>query len=416
MNSRKSGSVSPHRISSHISEISKELHKGRQEDAHEFLLALLNHSREHFTIPKGLDRYTYCTQFIDHIFGGWTRNTVTFDGCAHKSVSFDPFLVLHLDIEGCRTIYDSLNNFCSDQPIHGGTIECDSCKTKRHGTLRQEIYQPSRFMIFQLQRFKRKSWFISKNDKFVKYFKTLKFPCYTQDDDEEITFHLYGVIVHLGGGCNSGHYFAYAQSQCGLWYRLDDTSVSVVNINEVLEQHAYLLFYRREDINGSSKDDPRHSLTSNVDDANLDKLTTKNPRERFKLDSDTDSSNQRSLSFDDLYGEQFSAMDNKYHLNGSRNITVAKWDTKNNAKIDYNENIPSCLKGSNGVGVSIKSWNGLENHIDRYAHKPDKKLKCWEDFEYESGKKRKNKRRKNGDKSFRPNQFQLVSDLKYNHA
>jgi ubiquitin C-terminal hydrolase len=38
-------------------------------------------------------------------------------------------------------------------------------------------------------------------------------------------FDLYGVVVHMGGGCRSGHYFSYCKGFDGEWYDCNDDFV-----------------------------------------------------------------------------------------------------------------------------------------------------------------------------------------------
>ena len=46
-----------------------------------------------------------------------------------------------------------------------------------------------------------------------------------------IVYNLYGVLVHLGGSTNSGHYYSFIKAPNGEWFKMDDQSVRL---------HAYL--------------------------------------------------------------------------------------------------------------------------------------------------------------------------------
>jgi ubiquitin C-terminal hydrolase len=41
-------------------------------------------------------------------------------------------------------------------------------------------------------------------------------------------YHLHGVLVHMGGGCHSGHYYAYVKNANGKWFCMDDDDVGVL--------------------------------------------------------------------------------------------------------------------------------------------------------------------------------------------
>lgn len=40
------------------------------------------------------------------------------------------------------------------------------------------------------------------------------------------SYKLYGVLVHLGYTCKSGHYYSYVRGPNNAWYKADDTRVS----------------------------------------------------------------------------------------------------------------------------------------------------------------------------------------------
>lgn len=82
----------------------------------------------------------------------------------------------------------------------------------------------------------------------VKYSEKLDLAPYTSKDKKvsEASYSLYAVLVHLGYGCDSGHYFAYVKAPNGNWYRVDDEDVEAVSIKEVMSQNAYMLFYQQD--------------------------------------------------------------------------------------------------------------------------------------------------------------------------
>jgi ubiquitin carboxyl-terminal hydrolase 36/42 len=58
-------------------------------------------------------------------------------------------------------------------------------------------------------------------------------------------FDLYGVVVHSGGGCRSGHYFSFCKGFDGDWYDCNDDYVGKTQLDRVLKQQAYILFYQK---------------------------------------------------------------------------------------------------------------------------------------------------------------------------
>ncbi|XP_073044179.1 uncharacterized protein [Primulina eburnea] len=67
-----------------------------------------------------------------------------------------------------------------------------------------------------------------------------------RSQDEDLSYTLYGVLVHAGWSTHSGHYYCFVRTSSGMWYSLDDNQVVQVNEGKVLEQKAYMLFYVRD--------------------------------------------------------------------------------------------------------------------------------------------------------------------------
>lgn len=58
-------------------------------------------------------------------------------------------------------------------------------------------------------------------------------------------YELVATVSHIGKDPSGGHYTADARQEDGRWLRFDDSTVSVVSLNRVLNDQAYLLLYKR---------------------------------------------------------------------------------------------------------------------------------------------------------------------------
>lgn len=60
-------------------------------------------------------------------------------------------------------------------------------------------------------------------------------------------YRLYGIVVHAGGGPNSGHYYSIVKNPQGTWNRVNDDEVSTaVSTPPYEHRNAYMLFYLRD--------------------------------------------------------------------------------------------------------------------------------------------------------------------------
>ena len=81
----------------------------------------------------------------------------------------------------------------------------------------------------------------------VRYDDRLNLQSFMSEGQHGPTYSLYGVISHVGGGPNSGHYFAHVRGSDGHWYEMNDDSVERARRPDPLNmKSAYILFYIRD--------------------------------------------------------------------------------------------------------------------------------------------------------------------------
>ena len=64
-------------------------------------------------------------------------------------------------------------------------------------------------------------------------------------DKKKYIYDLYGICNH-SGGILGGHYWAYVKNANNKWYNFNDTQVSEIQINNLITDKAYCLFYRKK--------------------------------------------------------------------------------------------------------------------------------------------------------------------------
>ncbi|PNT70619.1 uncharacterized protein LOC100823751 [Brachypodium distachyon] len=130
-------------------------------------------------------------------------------------------------------------------------------KIYRAATVRYDISKVAPLLIIQLKRFNYVHPDMpSKLGEHVSFQDTLDITKFMDPGNDEYKYCLAAVIVHDGPMLREGHNFAYVrarqlggqqQESCGtpLWFCASDESITQVELKQVLECQAYILFYER---------------------------------------------------------------------------------------------------------------------------------------------------------------------------
>ncbi|XP_076936312.1 ubiquitin carboxyl-terminal hydrolase 23-like isoform X2 [Bidens hawaiensis] len=250
-------SLAPKDLVSNLRCISRTFRNSRQEDAHEYMVNLLE-SMHKCCLPKGVpseSQGAYDKSLVHKIFGGRLRSQVKCMQCNYCSNKFDPFLDLSLEILRADTLHKAFANFTAKEQLDGGAKEyqCQQCKQKVKALKQLTIHKPPNVLTVHLKRF---GSHISgqKIDKKIQFGSTLDLkPFVTGPYDGDLKYTLYGVLVHAGWSTHSGHYYCFVRTSSGMWYQLDDNRVYQVSEKKVFEQKAYMLFYFKDRKNSPTK-------------------------------------------------------------------------------------------------------------------------------------------------------------------
>ncbi|PKU82820.1 ubiquitin carboxyl-terminal hydrolase 23 [Dendrobium catenatum] len=229
--------------------ISRSFRNSRQEDAHEYMVNLLE-SMHKCCLPSGVQSESpsaYEKSLVHKIFGGQLRSQVKCMQCSYCSNKFDPFLDLSLEIVRVDSLRKAFAHFTATEQLDGGErqYQCQRCKEKVQALKQLTIHKAPYVLAIHLKRFG-SSIHGQKINKKVEFEPTLDVkPFVSGVHDGELKYTLYGVLVHAGWSTHSGHYFCYVRTSAGLWYSLDDNHVSQVSEKTVLSREAYMLFYVR---------------------------------------------------------------------------------------------------------------------------------------------------------------------------
>ncbi|KAL5698925.1 ubiquitinyl hydrolase 1 [Ranunculus cassubicifolius] len=242
--------LAPKHLVVNMSRISRNFRYARQEDAHEYMVNLLE-SMHKCCLPLGFPTEApsaYEKSLVYKIFGGRLRSQVKCTECSYESNKYDPILDLSLEIAKASSLLKALRNFTDVEELDGGEkhYQCQGCNKKVKAIRQLTIHKAPYVLTIHFKRF---GSLIpgQKIDKKVEFSPALDLkPFVTGTYEGDLKYTLYGVLVHAGWNTHSGHYYCFVRTSTGLWYVLDDNEVFQVPEKIVLQQKAYMLFYVRD--------------------------------------------------------------------------------------------------------------------------------------------------------------------------
>ncbi|XP_020244371.1 ubiquitin carboxyl-terminal hydrolase 36 [Asparagus officinalis] len=242
--------LSPSHLVKNLRCISRNFRNSRQEDAHEYMVNLLE-SMHKCCLPSGVPTESpsaYEKSLVHKIFGGRLRSQVRCLQCNYCSNKFDPFLDLSLEILKADSLTRALMHFTAKEQLDGGEkqYQCQRCKQKVRASKQLTVHKAPYVLTIHLKRFG-PDVLGQKIDKKVGFEPSLDLKPFVSDPQEaDLKYTLYGVLVHAGWSTHSGHYYCFVRTSSGMWHSLDDNQVRPVSEKTVLGQKAYMLFYVRD--------------------------------------------------------------------------------------------------------------------------------------------------------------------------
>ncbi|XP_020534725.1 ubiquitin carboxyl-terminal hydrolase 23 isoform X2 [Jatropha curcas] len=281
-------SLVPKDLVSNLRCISRNFRNARQEDAHEYMVNLLE-SMHKCCLPSGVPSESpaaYEKSLVHKIFGGRLRSQVECQQCSYCSNKFDPFLDLSLEIVKADTLPVALRNFTAAELLDGGEkhYQCQRCKQKVRAKKRLTVHKAPYVLTVHLKRFHAHDPG-RKYDKKVLFDRSLDMKPFVSGSYEgDLKYSLYGVLVHFGHSTHSGHYVCFVRTSSGIWYLLNDNEVRAVSEKTVLDQKAYMLFYVRDRKNIATrkpvdvvkKENVKPSVGSNITNLVFKQLSKEN--------------------------------------------------------------------------------------------------------------------------------------------
>lgn len=153
-------------------------------------------------------------------------------------------------------LQDCLAAFFSADDLKGENMySCEKCKKLRNGIKYSQVLKLPEILCIHLKRFRHEYMYSSKISSFVSFpMEGLEMRSHLHKDckDQVTTYNLVAVICHHGTA-GGGHYTAYGFNYSNqTWYEFDDQVVTEVDVRQVENCEAYVLFYRKIDADMSA--------------------------------------------------------------------------------------------------------------------------------------------------------------------
>ncbi|GAV59241.1 LOW QUALITY PROTEIN: UCH domain-containing protein, partial [Cephalotus follicularis] len=226
--------LSPINILSKI-KIGTHLGQGREEDAHEFLRYAVDTMQ------------SVCLKEAGATGALAEETTIKCTKCHGKSELYERMMDLTVEIDGdIGSLQEALAQFTGSETLdRENKYRCSRCKSYEKAK-KLTIMEAPNILTIMLKRFQ--SGNFGKLNKSVRFPEVLNIaPYMSGTSDKSPVYSLYAVIVHLDvmNATFSGHYVCYVKNILGEWFRINDSVVIAVELERVLLEEAYMLFYAR---------------------------------------------------------------------------------------------------------------------------------------------------------------------------
>ncbi|CAL1286053.1 unnamed protein product [Larinioides sclopetarius] len=249
-----------------------------QQDAHEFLIAILDglhaHCQNKETDEKLYHTVSHCNCIIHQVFTGCYQSDVFCSKCNYVSTAIDPFWDISLDLgettgnknaidPNPESLVDCLRRYTRPESLH--CTHCSHCQAYDSTMKQLTIKKLPVVACFHLKRLAAPNSgqkVCNKNTTHVMFPEFLDMSpfmsttcgernnlpngAHSRDlHNSENVFSLFAVVSHRGDQAG-GHYISYIRQHRDRWYLCDDDAIMKSSLNDVLESEGYLLFYHKQ--------------------------------------------------------------------------------------------------------------------------------------------------------------------------
>lgn len=269
------GIVSPHQFIHTFRKENVLFNSMMHQDAHEFLNFLLNQISD-TALDNKVD--SDISNFVRDMFQGSLTYRVKCLTCDNITTRNENFLDFAIEVQGQNetNIQDVLNRYHQRELLNGtNKFYCDLCCGLQEAERVVGLQSLPSTLLLHLKRFK----YSETENANVKLFNNIYYPSKlhvggTFDQSQSKDYMLTGLVVHMGGGPQHGHYVALCKTEKYGWLLFDDESIETISDEDVLKYSgdngsmstAYLLMYTEDKKKSecNTEGSPDTSFTDNI--------------------------------------------------------------------------------------------------------------------------------------------------------
>lgn len=243
-NKKKFGVYQPKKLIDVVRKKNETFQGHQHQDAHEFMNYLLNQIGEEINAENrevageraNASGFKLPRTWLQEIFEGTLVNETRCLNCETVTSRDEAFLDLSLEIEENSSITSCLRNFSGIETMNKqDKFYCDECCSLQEAHKCIRVKKTPTILALHLKRFK----YMESVRRLKKLSHRVVFPAElrlnsTTGDaaDEDASFSLFAVVIHVGSGMNHGHYVALSKIH-DQWFLFDDESVEGIDDSQL---------------------------------------------------------------------------------------------------------------------------------------------------------------------------------------
>jgi ubiquitin C-terminal hydrolase len=206
-------------------------------------------------LKKKMDKSWFqsmCREFsplLDYFYGQSVIQIIC-GNCRKIHHNYEPFSILTLPISNTQEgLIDCLKHYSTSEYLNDPNSsnddhiewKCDGCNKCAKSLQTMKFWRLPKVLTICFKRFRNDS---SKNNVLISIPEEIDVSDFVIGETT-VKYELCSIACHMGS-FNNGHYYAICKNPNGIWFRLDDTSISELTGEFKTPNNAYMVFYQEK--------------------------------------------------------------------------------------------------------------------------------------------------------------------------